>query len=90
MSHRRHMNHHIKTKVVFHPNSEVVDLTDPRAMIEDRGNKATETLVKQMIAVAKLDGQEAGIQFAKDKGLPLELTRRVLLQPDKRRSTDWS
>ena len=54
-----------------------------------RGNKSIEAAVNRGLAVAMLKGVAAGAALMRDDGVPLNVSARVLVNPEQRRASDW-
>lgn len=54
-----------------------------------RGNKDIEAAVNRGLAIAMLKGVAAGAALMRDEGVPLDVTARVLINPELRRASDW-
>lgn len=52
-------------------------------------NRTVETAVNRGIAAAALDDLPAGAEVMCKEGVPLEVSKRVLLDPASRRASDW-
>lgn len=53
-------------------------------------NKAIEAAVNRGLAATVLDSLPAGIEIMCKEGVPIEVSKRVLLRPSSRRATDWN
>lgn len=54
-----------------------------------RLDKELDAAVNRGLAAALLIDVPTGIKTMRDEGVPLEVTARVFLAPQKRRTTDW-
>ncbi len=54
-----------------------------------RGNKSVEAAVNRGLADAMLKGVAAGAALMRDEGVPLNVSARVLINPEQRRASDW-
>lgn len=52
-------------------------------------NRAIEVAVNRGLAATVLDGLPAGVEVMCKEGVPIEISKRVLLHPSSRRATDW-
>ncbi|MES2934408.1 MAG: hypothetical protein V4805_13075 [Pseudomonadota bacterium] len=85
--------------VIFESSAETVPdfdeesnpLPDPAnaASLTDRTDLDIEAIVNRGLATAILVDLEAGVAFMRDSGVPMGVVSRVLLDPSRRRNTDW-
>ncbi len=54
-----------------------------------RANKRIEAAVNRGLVVAMLDGVAAAAALMKEEGVPIDVSARVLINPEQRRVTDW-
>ena len=58
-------------------------------MIRVRVDTKLDNAINKGLAAAMLVNVSAGIKVMIDEGVPLEVVTRVLLDPQRRRATDW-
>jgi hypothetical protein len=54
-----------------------------------RANKRIEAAVNRGLVVAMLDGVAAAAALMKEEGVPIDVSARVLINPEQRRASDW-
>jgi|GEM_PF-1489044 len=54
-----------------------------------RANKDIEAAVNRGIMVALINGVAAGAVQMRKEGVPIDVSARVLMKPELRRSSDW-
>jgi hypothetical protein len=54
-----------------------------------RTNKDVEAAVNRGIMVALINGVAAGAIQMRKEGVPIDVSARVLMKPESRRSSDW-
>jgi hypothetical protein len=54
-----------------------------------RANKRIEAAVNRGLVVAMLDGVAAAAALMKEEGVPVDVSARVLVNPEQRRASDW-
>jgi len=59
-------------------------------MVYARLDRELDAAVNRGLAAALLIDVPTGIKIMRDEGVPLEVTARVFLSPQKRRTTDWT
>jgi hypothetical protein len=54
-----------------------------------RVNTSIEHAVNRGLAIAMLKGVADAAAFMRDEGVPLDVSARVLINPEQRRASDW-
>ena len=58
-------------------------------MKSDRHDRSLEVAVNRGLAAALLIGTQAGVQLMRESRVPADVVARVILEPTRRRATDW-
>lgn len=54
-----------------------------------RTNKSVEAAVNRGLVVALINGVAAGAALMQKEGVPMDVSARVLMMPERRRYSDW-